>query len=75
MGGTDSQMETILEGVPQGSVLGPLLYSIYLNKLPECVKEHETCGNKEHDTTEELFGENCGCVTMYVDNATETQYK
>ena len=36
-----SPLKTITQGIPQGSVLGPLFYIIYANDIPNVVKN---CG-------------------------------
>ncbi len=60
--GVNSTTQTIVYGVPQGSVLGPLLFILYSNDIPHAV-EHCKSILFADDTTVYLTGENL--QTMY----------
>ena len=50
LNGEVSQWNDVKRGVPQGSILGPLLFNVFVNDLPDIV-EHSTINLYADDTT------------------------
>ena len=67
-------MKTIIYGVPQGSLLGQRLFSIYLNDLPDFV-ENGILFLFAYDTTICCIGKNIEEVKDKLDKASSETYE
>ena len=72
IGGKSSMMKPVHSGVPQGSIIGPLLYIIYTNELCDVMRVRYNCQHLP-DNQDFLFGHSCntcGAITGYADDTT-----
>ena len=66
MNGQTSSWKNILAGVPEGSVLGPLLFLIYINDLPDDIKS--ICKIFADNTSLSSKVKDKNCFTIEFDN-------
>ena len=70
--GSMSKLLPLEAGVPQGSILGPIFYTIFTNELPEVVHE-ESCPRRAAGHGQSTFStmcSECGGMCCYADDST-----
>ena len=76
--GCVSSLQHVQHGVPQGSILGPLLYILFTNELPEVIHEgyENSVGGNESQGQPwpryTMLCKTCGSIGCYADDTTYT---
>ena len=70
LNGIASDLNTVKSGIPQGSVLGPTLFSLYTSDLPEAITAATTYMYAD-DTTLYCIGDSIDAVTSELNKALE----
>ena len=69
-----SKLMPVQHGVPQGSILGPLLYTLFTNELPETIHNHPVDSQDQTLVktwpTYSMGCNSCGTVGCYADDTT-----
>ena len=66
-----SKLLPLEAGVPQGSILGPLFYTIFTNELPQVVHEDGcSLGTVEDASLFSVQCQECGGLCCYADDST-----
>jgi hypothetical protein len=68
--GTLSKLLPVQHGVPQGSILGPLLYTLFTNELPEVVHDHQSRLDDNQWPGFNMSCSGCGTLSCYADDTT-----